>query len=146
MKNKILALALSLFMTAPVFADTIGSIRYSEVFQNYSKAKAALSEMEDRRNELQLFILNKEQEFKKIDSPVKKKSFEDATAKELAQKQEAFQKFQIKKEKEIDDAIVAAVKAVALENKVDTVIEAKTIYFGAVDLTPLVIKKLNTGN
>ena len=52
----------------------------------------------------------------------------------------------LKKEKEIDDAIVAAIKAVAIENKVDSVVDARVMFFGAVDLTDKVIKKLNTGN
>ena len=113
---------------------------------NYSKAKAAQSEIEDRANELQRFLLDKEKDFKKIESPIQKKTFEEQTAKAFAQKQDAYQKFKLKKEKEIDDAIVAAIKTVAIENKVDSVVDARVMFFGAVDLTDKVIKKLNTGN
>ena len=89
---------------------------------NYSKAKAAQNEIEDRANELQRFLLDKEKEFKKLESPVQKKSFEEQTAKTFAQKQDAYQKFKIKKEKEIDDAIVAAIKGVDFEINVDSVV------------------------
>ncbi len=146
MKNKILASLLTMLMISPAFADTIGSINYREVMQNYSKAKTAQNEIEDRANEMQRYLLDKEKEFKKIDSAVKKKAFEDQAAKELAQKQDALQKFKAKKEKEIDDAIVGAIKAVAIENKVDAVVDARVMFFGNVDLTQKVIKKLNTGN
>lgn len=146
MKNKILASLLTMLMISPAFADTIGSINYREVMQNYSKAKIAQNEIEDRANEMQRYLLDKEKEFKKIDSAVKKKAFEDQAAKELAQKQDALQKFKAKKEKEIDDAIVGAIKAVAIENKVDAVVDARVMFFGNVDLTQKVIKKLNTGN
>ncbi len=146
MKTKFLAFLLTLLMVSPAFADTMGSINYRDVISNYSKAKAAQSEIEDRANELQRYLLDKEKEFKKIESPVQKKSFEEQAAKAFAQKQDAYQKFKLKKEKEIDDAIVAAIKAVAIENKVDSVVDARVMFFGAVDLTDKVIKKLNTGN
>lgn len=144
--KKFLSLLLALLIITPVFADTIGSINYREVVTNYSKAKSAQNEIEDRANELQQFLLVKEKEFKKIESPVQKKSFEEQTAKLFAQKQEAYQKYKAKKEKEIDDAIVAAIKTVAIENKVTSVMDARVMFFGAVDLTQQVIKKLNTGS
>ena len=145
-KTKFLALLLAFCLVTPAFAYTTGSINYREVMMNYSKAKAAQSEIEDRANELQRFLLDKEKDFKKIESPIQKKTFEEQTAKAFAQKQDAYQKFKLKKEKEIDDAIVAAIKTVAIENKVDSVVDARVMFFGAVDLTDNVIKKLNTGN
>ena len=145
-KTKFLALLLAFCLVTPAFAYTTGSINYREVMMNYSKAKAAQSEIEDRANELQRFLLDKEKDFKKIESPIQKKTFEEQTAKAFAQKQDAYQKFKLKKEKEIDDAIVAAIKTVAIENKVDSVVDARVMFFGAVDLTDKVIKKLNTVN
>ena len=145
MKNKILALLLALTMISPVFAYTVGSVNYREILQNYSKAKAVQSEIEDRENSMQRFLLDKEKEFKKIQSPVQKKSFEEQTAKAFAQQQAAYQSFKNKKEKEIDDAIVDAIKSVAIENKIDTVMDARVMFFGAVDITQKVITKLNIG-
>jgi len=145
MKNKILALLLALTMVSPVFAYTVGSVNYREILQNYSKAKAVQSEIEDRENSMQRFLLDKEKEFKKIESPVQRKSFEEQTAKNFAQQQNAFQAFKNKKEKEIDDAVVSAIKSVALENKIDAVVDARVMFFGAVDLTQKVITKLNMG-
>ena len=145
-KTKFLALLLAFCLVTPAFAYTTGSINYREVMMNYSKAKAAQSEIEDRANELQRFLLDKEKDFKKIESPIQKKTFEEQTAKAFAQKQDAYQKFKLKKEKEIDDAIVAAIKTVAIENKVDSVVDARVMFFGAVDLTEKKKKKLNTGN
>ncbi len=144
-KNKILALLLALTMVSPVFAYTVGSVNYREILQNYSKAKAVQSEIEDRENSMQRFLLDKEKEFKKIQSPVQKKSFEEQTAKAFAQQQAAYQSFKNKKEKEIDDAIVDAIKSVAIENKIDTVMDARVMFFGAVDITQKVITKLNIG-
>ncbi len=145
MKNKIFALFLAFIMSTPAFAYTVGSVNYREILENYSKAKAAQSEMEDKANSMQRFLLDKEKEFKKIESPVQRKSFEEQTAKNFAQQQNAFQAFKNKKEKEIDDAVVSAIKSVALENKIDAVVDARVMFFGAVDLTQKVITKLNMG-
>ena len=143
MRNKILAVLLMMLFTAPCFAQTIGSVNYRELLTNYSKAKAAMSELEDRANEMQRFLLDKEKEFKKIDSAVQRKTFEDQTARTLAQKQDALDKYRLKKETEIDAAIDAAIKQVAMENKIDTVVDSRVIFYGAVDITDKVLKRLN---
>lgn len=143
MKNKIVAAFLILLMTAPCFAETVGMVNYRQLVSNYSKAKTAMSELEDKTNELQRYLLDKEKEFKKIDSAVQKKNFEDQTARAFAQKQDALEKFRQKKETEIDAAINAAIKQVAIENKIDTVLDSRVVFFGGVDITDKVLKKLN---
>ena len=102
-----------------------------------------MSELEDKTNELQRYLLDKEKEFKKIDSAVQKKNFEDQTARAFAQKQDALEKFRQKKETEIDAAINAAIKQVAIENKIGTVLDSRVVFFGGVDITDKVLKKLN---
>ena len=143
MKNKIVAAFLILLMAAPCFAETVGMVNYTQLVSNYSKAKTAMSELEDKTNELQRYLLDKEKEFKKIDSAVQKKNFEDQTARAFAQKQDALEKFRQKKETEIDAAINAAIKQVAIENKIDTVLDSRVVFFGGVDITDKVLKKLN---
>ncbi|MDO5437467.1 MAG: OmpH family outer membrane protein [bacterium] len=143
MKNKIAALLVMMFFTAPVFAETVGMVNYRQLVSNYSKAKTAMSELEDKTNELQRFLLDKEKEFKKIDSAVQKKNFEDQTARTFAQKQDALEKYRQKKESEIDSAINSAIKQVALENKIDTVLDSRVVFYGGIDITDKVLKKLN---
>ena len=60
MRNKIIALLLALVITTPVFAQTVGSVNYRQLITNYSKAKNAMSELEDKTNELQKYLLDKE--------------------------------------------------------------------------------------
>ena len=95
--KKILATALMLGLATPAFCDTIGMVNYRQILENYSKAKSANSEIDDKASELQRFLLDKEKEFKKIESPIQKKNFEEATAKTFAAKQEAYAKFKEKK-------------------------------------------------
>lgn len=143
MRNKIIALLLVMLISTPVFAQTVGSVNYRQLITNYSKAKTAMSELEDKTNELQRYLLDKEKEFKKIDSAVKKKNFEDQTARAFAQKQDALEKYRQKKEAEIDTAINNAIKQVAMENKIDTVLDSRVVFYGGIDITDKVLKKLN---
>ena len=143
MRNKIIALLLVMLISTPVFAQTVGSVNYRQLITNYSKAKTAMSELEDRANELQRYLLDKEKEFKKIDSAVQKKNFEDQTARAFAQKQDALEKYRQKKEAEIDTAINNAIKQVAMENKIDTVLDSRVVFYGGIDITDKVLKKLN---
>ena len=143
MRNKITALLLTLLFAAPAFAETVGMVNYREIITNYSRAKSAMSELEDKANEMQRYLLDKEKEFKKIDSAVQRKNFEDQTARTFAQKQDAFDKYRERKEAEIDAAINNAIKQVAMENKIDTVVDSRVMFFGGVDITDKVLKKLN---
>lgn len=143
MRNKIVALLLVMLISTPVFAQTVGSVNYRQLITNYSKAKTAMSELEDKTNELQRYLLDKEKEFKKIDSAVQKKNFEDQTARAFAQKQDALEKYRQKKEAEIDTAINNAIKQVAMENKIDTVLDSRVVFYGGIDITDKVLKKLN---
>ena len=142
-KKGLLSLAL-LAITAPGFCTTIGSVDYAKIVQNYAKAKTAYVEIDDRATELQRFLMDKEKEFKRIESPVQRKAFEDKTAKDFAMKQEAFAKFKVQKEDSIDKEIQNAVKAVALENKLDVVLDEQALLYGGVDVTQKVIQRLNT--
>lgn len=143
MFKKGLLLLLALFITTPAFCNTIGSVDYMKVLQNYAKAKTAYEEIDDRASELQRYLMDKEKEFKKIESPVQRKAFEEKTAKEFAVKQEAFTKFKAQKEESVDKEVQNAVKAVALENKLDVVLDEQAVLYGGVDVTQKIIQKLN---
>ena len=143
MKKKITTLLLTLSFMLPAMAETVGMVNYRDLVSNYSKAKSVMSELEDKANEMQRYLLDKEKEFKKIDSAVQRKTFEDQTARAFAQKQDAIEKYRQKKEAEIDAAINNAIKQVAIENKIDTVVDSRVMFYGGVDITDKVLKKLN---
>ena len=124
-------------------ADVVGVVDFDKVIDNYTKVKRLSDEMSDRYTELQRYTLDKEREYKKLTTPLERKNFEEATGRELARKQDAYLKLKEKKEAEIDAAIKAAVKQVAMENKIDTVVEKSVVFFGGVDITDKVVKALN---
>lgn len=137
-----ITLALS-FCTAN--AEVVGVVDFDRVIDNYSRVKTTSDEMSDKYTELQRYTLDKEREYKKLSTPLERKNFEEATARELVRKQEAYVKLKEKKEAEIDLAIKNAVKQVAIENKIDTVVEKSVVFFGGVDITDKVVKALNSG-
>lgn len=143
MRNKLAAAFLMMLFCTHVFADTVGTVNYRQLISNYSKAKALVRELEDKTSEMQRYLFDKENEFKKIDSAIQRKTFEDQTAKAFAQKQDALEKYRQKKEAEIDTAIDSAIKQVAIENNITTVMDSRVIFYGGVDVTDKVLKKLN---
>ena len=145
--KKILSLAaITLaFMLTSANAEVVGVVDFDKVVDNYSKVKAWSDEMSDKYTELQRYTLDKEREYKKLSTPIERKNFEEATARDIARKQEAYMKLKEKRETEIDNAIKNAVKQVAIENKIDTVVEKSVVFFGGVDITDKVVKALNSG-
>ncbi len=125
-------------------AEVIGIVDFDKVVDNYTKVKTVTDEISDKYAEIQRYSLDKEREYKKLSSPLERKNFEESTAKELSKKQDAYLKLKEKKESEIDTAIKNAIKKVALESQIDTVVEKTVVFFGGVDITDKVVKALNS--
>ena len=125
-------------------AEVIGIIDFDKIVDNYTKVKTVSDEIADKYAEIQRYTLDKEREYKKLSTPLERKNFEEATAKELSKKQEAYLKLKEKKEAEIDAAIKNAIKQVAMTSKVTTVVEKSVVFFGGVDITDKVIRALNS--
>ena len=143
MKKFLFLAAASFLLFGSANADTIGVVDFDKVVDNYTRVKTVSNEISDKFAEIQRYTLDKEREYKKLSTPLERKNFEEATARELSKKQEAYLKLKEKKESEIDLAIKNAVKQVALESKVTTVVEKSVVFFGGVDLTDKVVKRLN---
>ncbi len=144
MKKILFSLAFLMSFFAVAQADVVGVVDFDKIVDNYSKVKRASDEISDRFSEIQRYTLDKEREYKKLSTPLEKKNFEESTANELSKKQKAYLQLKEKKEAEIDSAIKNAVRQVAIESKVDTVVEKSVVFFGGIDLTDKVIKTLNT--
>lgn len=124
-------------------ANGIGFINYKKVQENYSIAKDAVKEVDAKALELQQYLVDKEKEFKALDTPVKKKNFEDKTAKEFQAKQEAYLKLKTSKEEAVYSKIQDAARQVLVDQKLDAIVDFRVIFVGGIDITDLVIQKLN---
>ena len=126
-------------------AAGIGYIDYQKVQAGYPLAQQAIKEVDAKALELQQFMVDKEKQYKALDTPLKKQIFEEATARELDAKQDAYAKLRSQKEELIFNNIQAAAKKVLVEQHLDAIVDFRVIFVGGVDITDLVIQKLKTG-
>ena len=142
-----LAIAMMFFTSSHSAAQAsgIGFINYKKVQESYSVAKEAIKEVDAKGLELQQYLVDKEKEFKTLDTPLKKKNFEEKTAKDFKVKEEAYMKLKVKKEEEIYTKIQDAAKQVLCDQKLDAIVDFRIIFVGGIDITDLVVQKLNEG-
>lgn len=140
-----IVLALMLFSTNNNAAQAggVGYINYKKVQESYVFAKDAIKEVDAKALELQQYLVDKEKAFKALDTPVKKKNFEEKTAKEFKAKQESYLMLKAQKEEAVYNKIQDAAKKVLIEQNLDTILDYRIIFVGGMDITDLVIQKLN---
>ena len=144
LKNLVFLLVLVIFAgIKPAFADTIGYTDYKKIENNYAYAQKTYKEIDDKILGLQQYLINKDKEYKAIESPLSKKNFEEKTEKEYKAKEEAVLKLKLEKEEEIFKNIQAASKIVAAQKNVDVVLDYRVILTGGIDLTDHIINYLN---
>lgn len=144
LRNLALALTFVLLMSfnAKAMAEGVGFIDYKKVQDNYSYAQAAAKEIDAKALELQQFVVDKEKQYKALDTPLKKQNFEEKTKKEFEAKQSAYVTFKLKKEEDVYNKIQAAAKQVLIDQKLDAIFDYRVIFVGGLDVTDLVISKL----
>lgn len=141
------ALVISIFcmINLQVFAEGVGFVDYKKVQDNYAYAKTAAKEIDNKALELQQFIVDKEKQYKMLETPLKKQNFENATKKEFEKRQNDYVTFKLKKEEEVYNRIQEAAKQVLVEHKLDAIFDYRVIFVGGIDVTDLVIAKLKSG-
>lgn len=143
----------ALLMTAGLFlaignqadAAGVGYINYQKVQDGFPFAQQAVKEIDAKALEMQQFMVDKEKQYKSLDTPLKKQNFENQTAKEFKLKEEAFIKLKTQKEEQIYNKIQAATKQVLIDQKLDAIVDYRVIFVGGVDISDLVIQKLKSG-
>lgn len=143
-KLGILLLAFVAF-TGIVNAGGVGYIDYTKVIDNYDYAKKVIKEVDAKGLEMQQYLVDKEKEYKSLDTPLKKQSFEQRTAQEFKAKEEAYVALKNKREQEVYNKIREAAKAVMVEHKLDAVMNQAGVFVGGIDITDMVINKLKLG-
>ena len=128
-----------------MYAAGVGYIDYQKVQAEYPLAQQAIKEVDAKALELQQFMVDKEKQYKALDTPLKKQNFEDATARELDAKQDAYAKLRNQKEELVYNNIQAAAKKVLVEQHLDAIVDYRIIFVGGVDVTDQIIQKLKSG-
>ena len=129
-------------MTGIANAAGVGYIDYAKVIDNYEYAKKATKEVDAKGLEMQQYLVDKEKEYKSLDTPLKKQTFEQRTAQEFKAKEQAYIALKTKREQEVYTKIREAAKAVMVEQKLDAIMDQRGVFVGGFDITDMVINKL----
>ena len=140
----VLAVVSVLVMTSAAYAGGVGYIDYLKVIDNYDYAQKATKEVDAKGLEMQQYLVDKEKEYKTLDTPLKKQTFEQKTAQEFKAKEEAYMNLKNKREQEVYTKIREAAKAVMVEQKLDAIMDQRGVFVGGVDITDSVISKLRS--
>ena len=144
MKKFKLGLVLLAFvaMTGIANAGGVGYIDYLKIIDNYDYAKKAIKEVDAKGLEMQQYLVDKEKEYKALDTPLKRQTFEQKTAQEFKAKEQAYVTLKQKREQEVYTKIREAAKAVMVEQKLDAIMDQRGVFVGGLDITDMVINKL----
>ena len=145
-KFKFILTALLIMFAANLSANaaTIGYADFQKVINEYSYARNAYKDIDNKLVELQEYAISKDKQYKTIESPIQKKTFEEQIQKEFRAKEERIYNLKTQKEKTIRDNILAACKSVAAAKKLDVILDYGVVYAGGVDVTNDIIQYLNT--
>ena len=145
-KIKFILTALLIMFAANLSANagTIGYADFQKVINDYSYARNAYKDIDNKLVELQEYAISKDKQYKAIESPNEKKNFEEQIQKEFRAKEERIYNLKTQKEKTIRDNILAACKSVAAAKKLDVILDYGVVYAGGVDVTNDIIQYLNT--
>jgi Skp family chaperone for outer membrane proteins len=133
-----------MLITGIANAGGVGYIDYVKVIDNYDYAKQATKEVDAKGLEMQQFLVDKEKEYKSLDTPLKKQTFEERVSQEFKSREAAYMALKEKKEMEVYNRIKDAAKAVMVEQKLDAIMDSRGVFVGGVDITQSVISKLKT--
>lgn len=144
-KFKLMALVLAAGMSINVGLQAkaeVGYLNYQKVLDNYAAAQQAVKEIDAKSLELQQYMVDKEKQYKSLDTPLKKQNFATQTETEFNAKQEALFKLRSERETQILNQVQSAAKAVMVSHKLDAILSDQVIFVGGVDVTDLIIQKL----
>ena len=139
-----LAMLATIAVVGAANASGIGYIDYANIIDNYDYAKQVTKEIDAKGLEMQQYLVDKEKEFKSLDTPLKKQTFEEKVSQEFKQKESAYMALKEKREQEVYNKIKEATKAVMVEQKLDAIMDVRGVFVGGVDVTNLVITKLKS--
>ena len=138
------ALLIMIATNLSVNAATIGYADFQKVISDYTFARNAYKDIDNKLLELQQYVIDKDKQFKAIESPIQKKTFEEQIQKEFKAKEERIYNLKTQKEKAIRENVLAASKAIAASKKLDVILDYGVVYAGGVDVTNDIIQYLNT--
>ena len=146
MKNLKIAMMLVALVAVTGIANAsgVGYLDYAKVIDNFDYAQRVTKEVDAKGLEMQQYLIDKEKEYKALDTPLKKQAFEQRTAQEFKDREASYTTLKNKREQEVYNKIREAAKAVMVEQKLDAIMDQRGVFVGGIDITDSVISKLKS--
>lgn len=146
LKTALVALSLMFITNLTANAETIAYANFKKIEADYTYAKTSYKEIDNKVLELQQYVIDKDKQFKAIDSPIAKKNFEEKIQKEYKAKEDEVLKLKLQKEDEIYQNIMNATKAVAAAKNIDVVLDYRVVFTGGKDISADITAYLNAAS
>jgi Skp family chaperone for outer membrane proteins len=145
------ALALVLLGSASgqAFADVVGYVNYDQIRNGYEKAQKLIGEIKVkdaglRKNQADYVKQIEDSRALNAKNPIATKNLEQQLESKLQGEIKAFQEWSNTSLKAVDDTVTTTIKKVAQQKGVTVVIDQQSIVTGGTDLTPEIVRVLNT--
>ena len=132
----------SLVVVTPAFALT-ATVDVDKILFEYNKAKTVAQQFKAQEEALQNTVIEAQKKIKETTSPVEKKNIESTYDKKLKEQAEKMKAEQIKKLKEIEADIFAAIDKVNVNGKYDLILKKSATVYCPNDITEEVLRRLN---
>lgn len=143
----ILAIAVAVMFSAHAFAATLGYIDVRKVFTEYTETKKAQEDLDKKQKDFKKKLEEKQDEIDKARKDGKTeediKAMMKEMEKELDPEKEALMKMNEEMTRKLQADIVKAVDSTGKELGIDVVLDKQVIITGGVDITDMVLAKLN---
>lgn len=144
LKTALVTLSLMLITNLTASAESIAYANFKKIESEYTYAITSYKEIDNKVLELQQYVIDKDKQFKALDTPIEKKNFEEKIQKEYKAKEDQVLKLKLQKEDEIYQNIMTATKAVAAAKKIDIVLDYRVVFTGGCDISNDITAYLNS--
>lgn len=146
LKTALVTLSLMLITNLTASAESIAYANFKKIESEYTYAKTSYKEIDNQVLALQQYVIDKDKQFKALETPIEKKNFEEKIQKEYKAKEDQVLKLKLQKEDEIYQNIMTATKAVAAAKKIDIVLDYRVVFTGGTDISNDITAYLNANS
>jgi len=143
--KKTIILLLVLFTAA--FCDTIGYIDSQLILKQYNHAITAQADLAQKQKEFQEILMQKQEELEKAKAENKSEEellqLKEELEEELQPQKEALFQLNQQLSAKIEKDIIDATTKISKQLRIDVVLDKQVVVVGGMDLTSLILSKLN---
>lgn len=146
MKKLVIALAATLLFAPSAQAYAVGTVDTARIFRDAKSISQAQAEIRKEEEKLQDELAGRQKKLEEARKTLKEEELDKLRSKytgELGQMRERAQKLNATLSQKVKGMVEAAIRQIAAQRKVDLVVDKQAVFFGGLDLTDEVVKKLN---